>query len=122
MGPREFLSVDSDKELTLEVFKQACECYFAPCIGKDLCYDVLAREQGSSSHTIYKVPDLKIIHVRFVGRANYESIRDDEDDDGVSHSAFTSEMLLPRPEIAKMRGNDTKSSPTKFPIGLSLLR
>ena len=46
--------------------KQACEKHFLPVIGKNMSCDVLAGEQGPSSSMLEHIPNLKLIHIRFI--------------------------------------------------------
>ena len=51
----------------IEGIKAACEKHFLPSLErKGLSCDVLAGEQGPSCHSMKHIPDLKVIHVRFI--------------------------------------------------------
>ena len=64
VGPREFVSYqDHDGELTIEGIQDACEKHFAL---EDMSCDILASDQGPSCTSMEHIPDLKVIHVRFV--------------------------------------------------------
>ena len=66
VGPREFVQYD-EEELSIEGIKPACEKHFLPSLEREgLRCDVLAREQGPSCHSMKHIPDLKVIHVRFI--------------------------------------------------------
>ena len=65
VGPREFVPFDYD-EVTLENIKNACRRHFAPVVGERMICDVLAGEQGPSCTAIQQIPDLKVVHVRFI--------------------------------------------------------
>ena len=55
------------EELSIEGIKAACEKHFSPLLErKRLSCDILAGEQGQSCHTVKHIPDLEVIHVRFV--------------------------------------------------------
>ena len=66
VGPREFVPFPNDREFTIEAIKDACEIHFKPQIGKGYVCDVLAGQQGPSCVSIGQLPDLKVIHVRFI--------------------------------------------------------
>ena len=65
VGPREFVEF-GNQELTIDSIKDACMKHFGPKIGENLVCDVLAGEQGPSCSNIKQVPNLKLIHVRFI--------------------------------------------------------
>ena len=66
VGPREFVQFD-EEELSIEGIKAACEKHLSPLSErKGLSCDVLAGEQGSSCQSMKHIPDLKVIHVRFI--------------------------------------------------------
>ena len=65
VGPREFVSYqDHDGELTIEGIKDACEKVSKTL--EDMSCDILASDQGPSCTSMEHIPDLKVIHVRFV--------------------------------------------------------
>ena len=71
IGHREFVPFEKyDGELTLENIMDACQAHFAKRVDKDMVCDVLAGEQGPSCRKIEHIPDLKVIHVRFVKRCD----------------------------------------------------
>ena len=64
--PNEFVQYD-EEELSIEGIKAACEKHFLPSLErKGLSCDVLAGEQGPSCHSVKHIPDLKVIHVRYI--------------------------------------------------------
>ena len=65
VGPREFVPFKFD-EVTIDNIKKAYEKHFAHRLGKNVCCDVLAGEQGPSCKTSNQIPSSKLIHVRFV--------------------------------------------------------
>ena len=87
MGPREFVRFEFE-EVTSENIKSACCSHFSPTlIGRKRC-DILAGEQGPSCRSVDQIPDLKMIHVRFIDeKTGYAGIADDiEDDADLAHS------------------------------------
>lgn len=62
IGAREFVSFEYD-EVTVDNIKLACLNHFD--VGEMVC-DVVAGEQGPSCSSIKQIPDLKVIHVRFI--------------------------------------------------------
>ena len=56
------------EDLTLANIKLACEKYFSNTVAKSVVCDVLASEQGPSCSTLEQVPDLRLIHIRFIQR------------------------------------------------------
>ena len=65
-GPCEFVQYD-EEEPSIEGIKAACEKHFSPSLErKGLSCDVLAGEQGPSCQSMKHIPDLKVIHVRFI--------------------------------------------------------
>ena len=89
IGPREFVPFEKyDGELTLKNIMDACQAHFAKRIDKDMVCDVLAGEQGPSCRKVEHIPDVKVIHVRFVkscdlviDEAQEESPFNDNEDD-----------------------------------------
>lgn len=72
--PREFVPIDAKEDLTIKSIKLACDWHFAPQICTNLACDVLAGEQGPSCKTVDQIPDLKVIHIRFVGKRSLEVV------------------------------------------------
>ena len=63
---REFVQYD-DEELSIEGVKATCEKHFSPSLErKGLSCDILAGEQGPPCYSVKHIPDLKVIHVRFI--------------------------------------------------------
>jgi hypothetical protein len=71
IGAREFVPFQYH-EVTIENIKRACEKHFESQIGIGLVCDVLAGEQGPSCKTIEQIPNIKIIHVRFIARSEQD--------------------------------------------------
>lgn len=65
LGPREFVPYEYD-ELTIDKIKTACSKHFAALIKGNMVCNILAGEQGPSCTSLDQIPDLKVIHVRFV--------------------------------------------------------
>jgi hypothetical protein len=66
VGPREFVTYQ-DGELTVEGIKEACVRHFAL---EDMSCDILASDQGPSCTSMEHIPDLKVIHVRFINETS----------------------------------------------------
>ena len=66
IGPREFVSYPYG-DLTMEEIKKACEAHFLSQLKMHAECDVLAGEQGPSCSSLDQIPNLKLIHIRFVG-------------------------------------------------------
>ena len=77
VGPREFVPHQKE-DITFESIKQSCKNHFAPKMDPDQVIDILAGEQGPSCRSLTQIPDLKLIHIRFVSKTLIES--DDEDE------------------------------------------
>ena len=55
-----------EEELSIEGIKAACEKHFSSLLEcKGLSCDILAGEQGPSCYSMKRIPDFKVIHVRF---------------------------------------------------------
>ena len=65
IGPREFVSF-AYNEVTIVNLKRACEKHFEAQLGQGLICDVLVGEQGLSCKTVEQIPNVKMIHVRFI--------------------------------------------------------
>lgn len=65
IGAREFVPFEFE-EVTLDNIKVACTRHFAPIVGERMVCDVLAGEQGPSCTSLEQIPDLKVVHVRFI--------------------------------------------------------
>ena len=77
IGPREFVSYKNG-DLTIENLKQACQAHFSSkgLMEKGTAIDILAGEQGPSCTELTQIPDLKVIHIRFVQHNNRNSDSD----------------------------------------------
>ena len=55
-------------DITIDSLKQACLTHFSSkgLIERGMEIDILARERGPSCTTMVQIPDLKVIHVRFM--------------------------------------------------------
>ena len=71
IGAREFVSFEDYGDLTIENIKEACVKHYNMSSDNILC-DVLAGEQGPSCSSLKQIPSLKVIHVRFVDKADVE--------------------------------------------------
>ncbi len=87
IGAREFVPYGRT-DLTIEGIKEACENHFKLILGSGFKCDILAGEQGPSCTTVSQIPNLKLIHVRFLKSANpvlnddaYSAIDNGSDDD-----------------------------------------
>ena len=65
VGPREFVDF-SNLEMTVENIKKACTDHFKSSIGTGMVCDILAGDQGPSCRTVKQIPNLQLIHVRFI--------------------------------------------------------
>ncbi|KAJ7382680.1 hypothetical protein OS493_033472 [Desmophyllum pertusum] len=65
IGPREFVPYEYD-EMALSNIMSACSRHFASMVGEHMICDVLAGEQGPSCASLEQIPDLKVVHVRFI--------------------------------------------------------
>ena len=77
IGPREFVPYRRD-DLTFEGIKSACQDHFSSKMDVDQMIDIVASEQGPSCSSLQQVPDLKLIHVRFVTKP-VSTTSDDEE-------------------------------------------
>ena len=77
IGPREFVSYKNG-DLTIENLKQACQAHFSSkgLMEKGTAIDILAGERGPSCTELTQIPDLKVIHIRFVQHNNRNSDSD----------------------------------------------
>ena len=104
VGPMEFVAYEYE-EVTAENIKTACKKHFKPKLGT-VC-DILAGEQGPSCKSVDQIPDLKVIHIRFIDTGVGEGDSDEPADD-----AFDDEILLAPAFKKKRKGFHTKSSST----------
>ena len=65
IGPREFVPYEYD-EITISNIKEACMKHFASTIGKNMACDIVAGEQGPSCTSLDHIPELRVVHIRFV--------------------------------------------------------
>ena len=65
IGPREFVPYEYD-EVTLANIKIACKKHFASRIGDEMLCDVLTGEQGPSCSSLDQIPDMRVVHIRFI--------------------------------------------------------
>ena len=109
VGPREFVAYEYE-EVTAENIKAACRKHFKPKLGT-VC-DILAGEQGPSCKSVDQIPDLRVMHIRFI-----ESSEGGGDSDDAADDAFNDDDILLAPAFKKKRkGCHTKgSSAHKFP-------
>ncbi|CAB4014363.1 Hypothetical predicted protein [Paramuricea clavata] len=86
---REELTVQrlSYDEVTLQNIKLACEKHILAMVVKGVARDMLAGEQEPSCFTLEQIPDLKLIHIRFIHRSEHDeqghaamSVSSDRDD------------------------------------------
>ena len=96
IGPREFVSYPHG-DLTIDNIKKACETHFLSQLKMNVECDILAGEQGPSCSSLDQIPNLKLIHIRFVGTAMK---RDSSQSSGFS-SEFLAESEFGRPKTKK---------------------
>ena len=77
-GPREFVPYQKE-DLTFDGIRLACQSYFASKMEQDQLIDILAGDQGPSCLSLQQIPDLKLVHIRFVSKPD----SDVEDDDAM---------------------------------------
>ena len=65
ISAREFVPFEHE-EVTLRNIKNARKRHFAPVVGGRVACDVLAAERGRSCTCLEQIPDLKVVHVRFI--------------------------------------------------------
>ncbi|KAJ7371602.1 hypothetical protein OS493_024278 [Desmophyllum pertusum] len=65
IGLCEFVPYEYD-EIALSNIMSACNRHFASIVGEHMICDVLAGEQGPSCNSLEQIPDLKVVHVRFI--------------------------------------------------------
>ena len=64
VGAREFVSFEDFDEISISNIKRACMKHFGML--ETMSCDVLAGEQGPSCYSLKQLPNLKVIHVRFI--------------------------------------------------------
>ncbi|KAJ7372513.1 hypothetical protein OS493_019022 [Desmophyllum pertusum] len=52
--------------MALSNIMSACNRQFASTVGEHMICDVLAGKQGPSCNSLEQIPDLKVVHVRFI--------------------------------------------------------
>jgi hypothetical protein len=65
IGAREFVPFN-EEEVSIHTIKAACERHYKSLSEEGLKCDVLAGDQGPSCLSMEHVPDLKVVHVRFI--------------------------------------------------------
>ncbi len=65
IGPREFVPYKYD-EVTISNIKEACTKHFSTTVGNNMTCDILASEQGPSCTSLDHIPDLRVVHIRFI--------------------------------------------------------
>ena len=123
MGPREFVQYD-EEELSIEGIKAACEKHFSPSLErKGLSCDVLAGEQGPSCHSMKHIPDLKVIHVRFIKSSTSSDSRPGDYEHSCRHQSNSEPVTPPRPSRHNLSWAQGALSPNAkhvFPKSLSI--
>ncbi len=69
IGAREFVPFD-EEDVSIVSIKAACERHYKSLSEEGLVCDVLAGDQGPSCSSIEHIPNLKVIHVRFIKPTN----------------------------------------------------
>ena len=84
---------------------------------------MLAGERGPSCKSVDQIPDLKIIHVRFINKSAYEDIidSDDQDDDQVQDASCANSPCSENEEQPKRKSPRLEESPTKYPLSMSVV-
>ncbi|CAB4007574.1 transient receptor potential cation channel subfamily M member 6-like [Paramuricea clavata] len=72
MGPRVFVPFHY-VEVTFDNIKAACERFFKSKLKDNTCCDILAGEQGPSCQSLEQIPNLKVIHLRIIEKAEVDS-------------------------------------------------
>ena len=132
IGPREFVSYPHGN-LTINNIKKACEAHFLSQLKMNVECDVLAGEQGPSCSTLDQIPNLKLIHIRFVGSAKRElsgfysgCLADSELGQTKSKRAQEQPELLvssypsPRARSVEVRSEDKENLNAHYPKSLSV--
>ena len=109
VGPREFIAYEYEK-VTAENIKAACKKHLKPKL--DTVCAILAGEQGPSCKLVDQIPDLRVIHVRFIDTGKGGGDSDDAADDAFDDD---DDILLAPACEKKRKGCHTKvSSVHKF--------
>eukprot|EP00794_Sanderia_malayensis_P013436 gene13436-14817_t len=112
VGAREFIEF-KHREITLENMKNSCEKHFKPQLASDFYYcDVLAGDQGPSCRSLSNVPDLKVIHIRFV---KVSQMKENHYDD-----IADSDLSMPPLKISKRENSDSNMSMAVIPKSLPI--
>ncbi|XP_028417962.1 uncharacterized protein LOC114542662 [Dendronephthya gigantea] len=130
IGAREFVPFN-EEEVSIRAIKAACERHYKSLSGEGLICDVLAGDQGPSCLSMEHVPDLKVVHVRFIkpqkmnARPSTSSVsRISQDIMGGENPAFSfmSDCIQFResPDKRKIKSERCSSSPAKRPAPKSL--
>ena len=95
------------EDITIANIKCACQKYFLPRVGKNVICDVLAGEQGPSCSTLEQIPDIKLVHIRFIQRPDKEQL---------DHMEYKSDIFSPPAMSNKKRKitSDPMPPPTEF--------
>ena len=92
IGPREFVSFEYN-EVTIENLKRACEQHFDVKIGRRALFVTFSLvSRGRPAKTVEQIPNIKMIHVRFILRKGVDIIESDGD-----HSTSLMSMGKPTP-------------------------
>lgn len=106
LGPRKFVAYPPSKDLKMEGIKEACLANFHSKSHQEV--DILAGEQGPSCQTLEQIPNIKLIHIRFLDKPSsayrnmfsLKVVEDNndsgEDDDTLTKSAFAQPRFLKR--------------------------
>ena len=123
VGPREFVQYD-EQELTIAGIKAACEKHFSSSLTQGLSCDVLAGEQGPSCLAIKHIPDLKVIHIRFIkGSTSFEKPQDEEHSaPSQQYSTYSSAPPMPSEVEALGKHLRQEALPKDSTVARGLLR
>ena len=117
------MAIDANEELTIDAIKLACKLHFTDRVGSNMECDILAGEQGPSCNTVDQIPNLKLIHVRFVGKRNSSPVPSgiamrDVESESVSYDGFSKSksVYIPR----KRKHEQSKASASSSPQSMSL--
>lgn len=116
IGPREFVPFDYE-EVTLDNIKNACRRHFASIVGERMVCDVLAGEQGPSCSSVQQIPDLKVVHVRFIEPND----RDVDAEDRMELDRLPLKRPFRRANTQSLPVTKVESPSKTFPKSLSVL-
>ena len=114
IGPRVFVPYPNG-DLTMTNIKKACEDHFLSQLKMQVECDVLAGEQGPSCKTLDQIPNLKLIHVRFVGTTMKYNSKDLDSSSKDSVSPPTGKKMYEVPDsrtscyLSEIHSKQTKS-------------